>query len=60
MPSYPSGTSVSRPSASPRASSADFIRAKTERRKLSMVTCYDYTFARILSQTTVDGILVGR
>lgn len=24
-----------------------------------MVTCYDYTFARLLSQTAVDGILVG-
>jgi 3-methyl-2-oxobutanoate hydroxymethyltransferase len=39
--------------------SGDFIRAKTERRKLSMVTCYDYTFARLLSQTAMDGILVG-
>jgi len=24
-----------------------------------MVTCYDYTFARLLSQTTIDAILVG-
>jgi 3-methyl-2-oxobutanoate hydroxymethyltransferase len=24
-----------------------------------MVTCYDYTFARLLSQSTIDGILVG-
>lgn len=24
-----------------------------------MVTCYDYTFARLLAQTAVDGILVG-
>lgn len=24
-----------------------------------MVTCYDYTFARLLSKTAVDGILVG-
>lgn len=39
--------------------SGDFVRAKIERRKLSMVTCYDYTFARLLSQTAVDGILVG-
>jgi 3-methyl-2-oxobutanoate hydroxymethyltransferase len=37
----------------------DFLRAKQERRKLSMVTCYDYTFARILSQSPIDGILVG-
>jgi 3-methyl-2-oxobutanoate hydroxymethyltransferase len=37
----------------------DFLRAKTEGRKLSMVTCYDYTFARLLSKTAIDGILVG-
>ncbi|HEX5229192.1 MAG TPA: 3-methyl-2-oxobutanoate hydroxymethyltransferase [Bryobacteraceae bacterium] len=47
------------PAAAPATSSGDFLRAKTERRKLSMVTCYDYTFARLLSQTSVDGILVG-
>lgn len=47
------------PAAVPAASSGDFLRAKTERRKLSMVTCYDYTFARLLAQTAVDGILVG-
>src|SRR5689334_4320012 len=39
--------------------SNDFLRAKIERRKLSMVTCYDYTFARLLSKTAIDGILVG-
>ena len=37
----------------------DFLRAKSEGRKLSMVTCYDYTFARLLSASAVDGILVG-
>jgi hypothetical protein len=37
----------------------DFLRAKTERRKLSMVTCYDYTFARLLSKSAIDGIPVG-
>jgi 3-methyl-2-oxobutanoate hydroxymethyltransferase len=41
------------------ASSQDFLRAKFERRKLSMVTCYDYTFARLLSKSPIDGILVG-
>jgi 3-methyl-2-oxobutanoate hydroxymethyltransferase len=40
-------------------SSTDFIRAKIEERKLSMVTCYDYTFARLLSKSSIDGILVG-
>ena len=37
----------------------DFLHAKAEGRKLSMVTCYDYTFARLLSETAIDGILVG-
>ncbi len=40
-------------------SSTDFLGAKIEGRKLSMVTCYDYTFARLLSQSAIDGILVG-
>src|SRR5262245_18616886 len=40
-------------------SSPDFLRAKAEKRKLSMVTCYDYTFARLLSKSAIDGILVG-
>lgn len=39
--------------------SRDFLRAKLEGRKLSMVTCYDYTFARMLSKSPIDGILVG-
>jgi 3-methyl-2-oxobutanoate hydroxymethyltransferase len=37
----------------------DFPAAKAEGRKLSMVTCYDYTFARLLSATHIDAILVG-
>src|SRR6266702_948207 len=37
----------------------DFLRAKAEGRKLSMVTCYDYTFGRLLSKSPIDGILVG-
>lgn len=41
------------------ACSGDFLRAKIEHRKLSMVTCYDYTFARLLSKSALDGILVG-
>jgi 3-methyl-2-oxobutanoate hydroxymethyltransferase len=40
-------------------SSTDFLGAKIEGRKLSMVTCYDYTFARLLSKSAIDGILVG-
>lgn len=37
----------------------DFLQAKAEGRKLSMVTCYDYTFARLIAKTAVDAILVG-
>jgi 3-methyl-2-oxobutanoate hydroxymethyltransferase len=37
----------------------DFIQAKAEGRRLSMVTCYDYTFARLVSTSAIDGILVG-
>jgi len=37
----------------------DFLRSKSNQRKLSMVTCYDYTFARLLSQTPIDALLVG-
>lgn len=36
-----------------------FLQAKAAQRKLSMVTCYDYTFSRLLSQSPIDGILVG-
>ena len=36
-----------------------FLEAKQEKRRLSMVTCYDYSFARILSASAIDGILVG-
>lgn len=36
-----------------------FLSSKIEGKKLSMVTCYDYTFARLLSKTSVDAILVG-
>src|ERR1019366_547942 len=39
--------------------SKEFLRAKSEGRKLSMVTCYDYTFARLLAASPIDGILVG-
>lgn len=37
----------------------DFSQAKIEGRKLSMATCYDYTFARLLARTAIDAILVG-
>lgn len=37
----------------------DFYKKKEQQEKISMVTCYDYTSARILSQTSVDCLLVG-
>lgn len=43
----------------PATSAKDFLHAKTEGRKLSLATCYDYTFARLLSESALDGILVG-
>jgi 3-methyl-2-oxobutanoate hydroxymethyltransferase len=39
--------------------SKDFLLAKTQSRRLSLITCYDYTFARLLSKSPIDGILVG-
>lgn len=37
----------------------DFARHKGGRRKISMVTCYDYWSAQLLSKTDVDCLLVG-
>ena len=37
----------------------DFQKMKTDGRKISMTTCYDYWSARILSQTPIDGLIVG-
>jgi 3-methyl-2-oxobutanoate hydroxymethyltransferase len=37
----------------------DFLSAKARGQRLSMVTCYDYTFARLLRASSVDAILVG-
>ena len=37
----------------------DFANKKQKGQKISMVTCYDYSFAKILSETEVDTLLVG-
>lgn len=37
----------------------DFAAKKQSGQKISMVTCYDYTFAKILADTEVDCLLVG-
>ena len=37
----------------------DFQKMKDEGRKISMVTCYDYSSARAVADSTIDYILVG-
>lgn len=37
----------------------DFLDRKKSGKKISMITCYDYTSAKILSNTTIDCLLVG-
>lgn len=37
----------------------EFQDRKLKGQKISMVTCYDYSFARILNQSDVDSLLVG-
>ena len=36
-----------------------FIKRKQSNQKISMVTCYDATFAKIISRTRIDCVLVG-
>lgn len=38
---------------------SDFLDKKKQGKKISMITCYDYSFAHILSQSDIDSILVG-
>lgn len=37
----------------------DFQKKKQNKEKISMITCYDYSFARIVAETEIDCILVG-
>ncbi|PKL16972.1 MAG: 3-methyl-2-oxobutanoate hydroxymethyltransferase [Spirochaetae bacterium HGW-Spirochaetae-5] len=37
----------------------DFAKSKKDKLPISMVTCYDYGFARLVEQTDIDVILVG-
>lgn len=37
----------------------DLKKAKEEHRKLTMITCYDYAFAKLIDQTDIDLVLVG-
>ncbi|MCD6045558.1 MAG: panB [Gammaproteobacteria bacterium] len=36
-----------------------FQEAKTQSRKITVVTCYDYTWARIIADSDIDVVLVG-
>ncbi len=36
-----------------------FIRAKEEKRKISMLTAYDYSMAKLLDESGIDAVLVG-
>lgn len=37
----------------------DFQKKKSAQEKISMITCYDYSFAKIISDSSIDAILVG-
>lgn len=43
----------------PRNSIDIFVQAKKQRRKVTMVTCYDYSMAKIVDKTGIDAVLVG-
>lgn len=38
---------------------SEFQKKKLNKEKISMVTCYDFTFAKILAATEIDALLVG-
>ncbi len=42
-----------------RITIADLMKAKQERRRFAVVSCYDYTTARLVAQAQVEMILVG-
>ncbi len=43
----------------PKITIQDFLRKKTEGKKISMLTAYDFPFAQIIDEAGIDGILVG-
>ena len=43
----------------PKITIQDFLKKKTEKKKITMLTAYDYPFAQIVDEAGLDGILVG-
>jgi len=43
----------------PKTTIQDFLRKKSEGRKITMLTAYDYPFAKIVDEAGIDGIIVG-
>lgn len=42
-----------------KLNSLTFLDKKKTKQKISMITCYDYSFAQIINETEIDCILVG-
>lgn len=43
----------------PKITITDFLKKKAEGKKITMLTAYDYPFAKIVDEAGIDGILVG-
>ena len=43
----------------PKITIQDFLRKKRENKKITMLTAYDYPFAKIVDEAGIDGIIVG-
>jgi len=43
----------------PKITIHDFLKKKREKQKITMLTAYDYPFAKIIDEAGIDGIIVG-
>jgi 3-methyl-2-oxobutanoate hydroxymethyltransferase len=43
----------------PKITVQDFLKKKTEHKKITMLTAYDYPFAKIVDEAGIDAIIVG-